>query len=81
MLAAGILWIGVCHAAHAVDDCRVNTRLLAFGEYVASDPAPLDAVGSIRVQWDFLPGYGRVPTAQNTPPGAYQDSLVVTLIF
>jgi spore coat protein U-like protein len=149
LAAGGILWAGTLQAAHAVDDCRVNVRLLAFGEYVASDAAPLDATGSIRVQcrsnktpggayrveiaggssgnpanrfllsgsnrlfynlyvdaprlrvWgdgtngteavarlvtqhpqrDFLPVYGRVPTAQNAPPGAYQDTLLVTLIF
>ena len=135
--------------AIAVDSCRIQARVLAFGEYIASDPQPLDTVGTIRVQcrsnqtpggaytveidggnsgdpgaremlsgssrlaynlyvdaarlriWgdgtggtetvsrlvtrhpqrDFLPVYGRMPVRQNSPPGAYSDSLVVTLSF
>ena len=149
LVAGSMLWAGLCQAVQAVDDCNVKTRLMAFGEYIASDPAPLDSVGTIRVQcrsnktpggayrleisggnsgdpanrfllsgasrlfynlyvdaarlriWgdgsggteavarlvtqhpqrDILPVYGRVPTAQNAPPGAYEDALVVTLIF
>ncbi len=149
LAAGGILWAALCAPVLAVDDCRVRTRLMDFGEYIASDPGPLDSVGTIRVQcrsnqtpggayrveidggnsgdpasrfllsggsrlsynlfvdaprlriWgdgtngteavarvvtqhpqrDILPVYGRIPTSQNAPPGSYQDSLVVTLIF
>ncbi len=48
--------------AAAVDSCKVQARVVAFGEYVASDPQPLDTLGTIRVQC----------RSNQTPGGAYR---------
>lgn len=58
-----LLWLALVPGiAAAVDSCKVRARAVAFGEYVASDPQPLDTVGTIRVQC----------RSNQTPGGAYR---------